>query len=112
MPLTVNDDRAEWRLQVPKACWLKVLLTFESRNHLGEKGSVHNGCHGSSVLNSRIPSMSIEMLRQASQGSLIMIIVRLLLSSLLVSFGTTNFTREREPTLSWNQFHSEPRLGP
>jgi len=28
------------------------------------------------------------------------------LPSLLVGFSTTNFTREWEPTLSWNQFHS------
>jgi hypothetical protein len=35
-----------------------------------------------------------------------MIIARLLSPSLLVRFGTTNFTRSSETTLSWNQFHS------
>jgi hypothetical protein len=28
------------------------------------------------------------------------------LPSLLVGFSTTNFTRQREPTLLWNQLHS------
>ena len=30
------------------------------------------------------------------------------LPSLLVGFSTTNFTRAWEPTLSWNQLHSQP----
>ena len=30
------------------------------------------------------------------------------LPSLLVGFGTTNFTRAGEPTLSWNQLHQLP----
>jgi len=30
------------------------------------------------------------------------------LPSLLVGVSTTNFTRAREPTLSWNQLRSRP----
>src|SRR5271167_4781148 len=33
------------------------------------------------------------------------------LPSLLVGFSTTNFTRAGKPTLSWNQFHSNPPSG-
>lgn len=32
------------------------------------------------------------------------------LPSLLVGFSTTNFTREREQTLSWSQLHSSSIL--
>jgi len=32
------------------------------------------------------------------------------LPSLLVGFSTTNFTREWEPTLSWNQLHALTRI--
>ena len=39
----------------------------------------------------------------------IMIMFGSFLPSLLVGFSTTNFTRDWEPTLSWNQLHSLTR---